>query len=89
MPTAFLGATAAAASIGLINAFGNLGGFAGPYLIGYFSVRNGAYSGGLWTMAVALFLSGLLVLMVRGRTGDDPSRGTRDVRSQANRLTER
>ncbi len=37
LPTSFLTGTAAAASIGLINSVGNLGGFAGPYIVGYFS----------------------------------------------------
>lgn len=65
MPGSFLPPTAAAASIGLINAFGNLGGFAGPYVIGWLSSRNGGYSGGLWSMAVAVFLSGSVILLVR------------------------
>jgi len=65
MPTSFLSTTAAAASIGMINSFGNLGGFAGPYLIGFFSSRNGSYTGGMWTMTVALVVSGVCVLLVR------------------------
>ncbi len=36
LPTSFLSGTAAAASIGLINSIGNLGGFAGPYIVGYY-----------------------------------------------------
>jgi ACS family tartrate transporter-like MFS transporter len=67
MPTTFLSAAAAAASIGMINSFGNLGGFAGPYLIGFFSSRNGSYTGGMWTMTIALVISGLCVLAVRSR----------------------
>ncbi len=67
MPTSFLSTTAAAASIGLINSFGNLGGFAGPYLIGFFSNRDGSYTGGMWTMTVALVVSGVCALLVRGR----------------------
>ncbi len=35
LPTILLGESAAAASIGLINAVGNFGGFAGPFLVGY------------------------------------------------------
>jgi MFS transporter, ACS family, tartrate transporter len=35
LPTALLTGTAAAAGIALINAIGNLGGFAGPYLVGW------------------------------------------------------
>jgi ACS family tartrate transporter-like MFS transporter len=68
IPTSFLGASAAAASIGLINSFGNLGGLAGPYLIGWFSDRNsGSYLGGIWSMVIALMLSGVFVLLVRAR----------------------
>jgi MFS transporter, ACS family, tartrate transporter len=67
IPTSFLGASAAAASIGLINSFGNLGGFAGPYLIGWFSTRTGEYLGGLWVMVVALLGSAIFVLLVRKR----------------------
>jgi ACS family tartrate transporter-like MFS transporter len=67
MPTSFLSTAAAAASIGMINSFGNLGGFAGPYLIGFFSSRNGSYSGGMWTMTVALVISGTCVLLVKAR----------------------
>ena len=67
IPSSFLGSTAAAASIGLINSFGNLGGFAGPYLIGWFSSRTGAFSGGMWFIASASLMSALLVLQVRRR----------------------
>lgn len=67
MPTSFLGSAAAAASIGMINSFGNLGGFAGPYLIGWFSNRTGNFSGGTWTMAAGLVFSGLCAILVRRR----------------------
>jgi len=67
MPRSILGGASAAASVGIINAFGNLGGFAGPSLIGWLSARTGAYAGGLWVMAAAMFLSGGLVLLVRAR----------------------
>jgi ACS family tartrate transporter-like MFS transporter len=67
IPSSFLGSTAAAASIGLINSFGNLGGFAGPYLIGWFSLQTGAFSGGMWFIASASLVSALLVLLVRQR----------------------
>jgi ACS family tartrate transporter-like MFS transporter len=64
IPTRYLGPTAAAASIGLISSIGNLGGFAGPYIIGYFSDRTGSYFGGLWSMAVILVICGFLILAV-------------------------
>jgi ACS family tartrate transporter-like MFS transporter len=67
MPTAFLGAAAAAASIGLINSFGNVGGFVGPYVIGLFSARTGAFVGGLLCIAIATGLSAPLLLLIRVR----------------------
>jgi MFS transporter, ACS family, tartrate transporter len=69
IPTSFLGPAAAAASIGLINSVGNLGGFAGPYIIGWVSTHTGSYVGGLLTVASALFLSGVVVVFVRKRAG--------------------
>lgn len=71
IPTAALGEGAAAAGIGLINSFGNLGGYLGPYLIGWFSARTGgSYAGGQWSMAVAMVLSGVFVLAVRKRRSE-------------------
>jgi MFS transporter, ACS family, tartrate transporter len=67
IPTSFLGPAAAAASIGLISSLGNLGGFAGPYVIGWVSTRTGSFAGGLLALAASLFLSGAVVLLVRPR----------------------
>ena len=67
VPSSILGSSAAAASIGLINAAGNIGGFAGPYAIGWFSTRTGEYAGGLWSVAAALIGSGVCALLVRAR----------------------
>jgi MFS transporter, ACS family, tartrate transporter len=70
IPGSFLSASAAAASIGFINSFGNIGGLAGPYLIGWFSDRTGgSYVGGLWCMVIALAASGVFVVLVRARPG--------------------
>lgn len=65
MPTSFLAPAAAAASIGMINSFGNLGGFAGPSLIGFFSNRSGDFTGGTWTMVLGLGISGTCAILVQ------------------------
>ncbi|TAH45079.1 MAG: MFS transporter [Betaproteobacteria bacterium] len=57
LPTLFLSRSTAAVSVAVINSIGNLGGFAGPYLIG---VVKGS-SGGSATGAL-VFLSALLVV---------------------------
>jgi ACS family tartrate transporter-like MFS transporter len=67
MPTAFLSSAAAAAGIGMINSFGNLGGFAGPYAIGWFSKQTGSFLGGTIFMIAGLVFSGICAVLVRAR----------------------
>jgi sugar phosphate permease len=65
LPNLFLGPAAAAASIGLINSCGNLGGFFGTYLLGAISDRTGTFGPGLLYLGACSLASGLLVLLVR------------------------
>ena len=64
LPTAFLSESAAAASIGLINSVGNLGGFVGPLMMGYLVSRTHSFKIGLLYLVGSLFLSGFLMLLV-------------------------
>jgi ACS family tartrate transporter-like MFS transporter len=66
VPTEFLSESAAAASIGLINSVGNLGGFLGPLILGYLVSRTASFSGGLWYLVGSFFVSGVLMLAVGG-----------------------
>jgi MFS family permease len=68
VPTLFLSESAAAASIGLINAVGNLGGFAGPMVMGYLAHRTHSFSAGLLYLVASLFVAGGLMLAVGRRT---------------------
>ena len=65
LPTIFLSGPAAAASIALINATGNLGGFAGPYLIGYLADLTGGYTAGLMYLISCGVLASGLILSLR------------------------
>jgi ACS family tartrate transporter-like MFS transporter len=65
LPTAMLSESAAAASIGLINSVGGLGGFVGPYFVGYLRTLTGSFSFSLIFLIVALFLSAALILTLR------------------------
>ena len=65
LPTAFLTGTPAAGAIALINSLGNLGGFAGPYLIGRVRDVTGGFTGSL--LAIAALLVGSAALAVRLR----------------------
>ena len=69
LPTALLGESAAAASIGLINALGNLGGFAGPFILGYLATRTGSFVPGLAWLVGSMCIGGILVLCLRTQSG--------------------
>ncbi|SAK61176.1 major facilitator transporter [Caballeronia fortuita] len=64
MPTTFLSGAAAATGIATINSIGNLGGFAGPAMIGWMKDRTGSFSGGLYFVAALLVLSAVLTLLL-------------------------
>lgn len=66
-PMAFLVGTAAAAGIALINSLGNIGGFAGPYMIGYLKSATGDYSAGLIVLAGLLAAGAVIWLLLRDR----------------------
>jgi len=68
LPTLTLGESAAAAAIGLINSLGNLGGFVGPFIVGYLVTRTGSFTSGLAWLLLSLLLSGFLVLRLPSRT---------------------
>jgi Sugar phosphate permease len=65
LPTSFLSGTTAAASIGLINSFGNLGGFAGPYVVGYLSTKTGSYYGGVLYLSASALIASFLILALK------------------------
>jgi MFS transporter, ACS family, tartrate transporter len=64
VPTGFLSESAAAASIGLINSVGNLGGFMGPMVMGYLVHRTHIFAAGLLYLAGSFLISGVLMLAV-------------------------
>ncbi|WP_341958109.1 MFS transporter [Pseudomonas sp. RC10] len=64
LPTAFLGGTAAAAGIALINSCGNLAGFVSPYLIGFLKDMTQSTTIGLYVMAGALILGSVLIFRI-------------------------
>lgn len=62
LPTAFLRGTAAAGGIAIVNSVGNLGGFAGPFLIGWVRAATGSFEGGLLTLAGVLVAGAVIAL---------------------------
>lgn len=68
LPTAFLTGSAAAGGIALINAIGGLGGFVGPFLIGWIREATGQFGLALTAIAGFLLAAGILTLVL-GRGG--------------------
>src|SRR5215471_18073096 len=70
LPTSFLSGTAAAASIGLINSIGNLGGYVGPHVVGYLSTLTGSFVGGVLYLSLSALVAAGLVLSIRATKAD-------------------
>jgi MFS transporter, ACS family, tartrate transporter len=65
LPTTFFAGTAAAASIGLINSLGTLGGFVGPYMIGSTNGTRGNFTPGLYLVGGTLIVSAVTIVIMR------------------------
>ena len=65
IPPLFLGGTAAAAGIALINSVGNLGGYLGPWAMGALRDLTHGYTGGLLLLAALLTAQAVLVWSLR------------------------
>ncbi len=79
LPNMFLAGVGAAAGIGLINSFGNLSGFVGPYLTGWLQGMTDSFRPGMWVVAGFMALAGLIVLSFRttGPRRRDPRRNAK------------
>jgi ACS family tartrate transporter-like MFS transporter len=64
MPPAFLGGTAAAGGIALINSIGNLGGFVGPYAVGWIKDSTGSFTAGMALLAASLAAAAAIALLM-------------------------
>jgi ACS family tartrate transporter-like MFS transporter len=65
LPSAFLGGSAAAGGIALINTMGTAaGGFAGPYILGLLKTPDGGYALGMATLSIGPILTASIVLIL-------------------------
>jgi MFS family permease len=62
LPTAFLGSTAAAAGLALINSIGQIAGFISPFLVGWIKDKTGSTDIALYLLSGVLFIGAMLVL---------------------------
>jgi D-galactonate transporter len=65
LPGKFLTGGSAAAGIALINAMGAVGGFIGPFAVGYLKDASGTFESGLFLLAGILMIGSILTLLLR------------------------
>jgi ACS family tartrate transporter-like MFS transporter len=64
LPSAFLTGSSAAAGIALINSIGNLGGFLGPFGVGWIKDYTGGYTAGLVCLGLGVLLAAALAYAI-------------------------
>ena len=67
LPSSLLRGTAGAAGLALLNSFSNLGGFFGPYVMGWARQATGNFTLGMLLLSGMLVLAGVSVIVI-GRT---------------------
>jgi len=65
LPARFLSGSVLAAAIALINSMGALGGFVGPYAVGYLKDTTGSFTSPLFLLAGILVAGAMLTLLLR------------------------
>lgn len=71
MPSMFLTGAAAAAGIALINSIGNLGGYIGPFIVGWIKDSTNSFEMGLYFLAACSLLSAVITFFA-ARATDTP-----------------
>jgi MFS transporter, ACS family, tartrate transporter len=62
LPSSFLTGTAAAAGMALINSVGNIGGFMGPFVVGWIKDSTGSFNNGLYALAGFMLLAAVVTV---------------------------
>lgn len=71
IPSRYLVGVAAAGGLALINSIGTLGGFLGPWIMGWLKEETGNFTAGLAVMAGCLFIAGLLAIILQKIANED------------------
>ena len=83
MPSLFLTGAAAAAGIALINSIGNLGGYVGPFIVGWIKDSTDSFEMGLYFLAGCAFLSSLITFLATRATGAPVNAAAATAKTQA------
>jgi ACS family tartrate transporter-like MFS transporter len=62
LPQSFLGGTAAAGAIALVNCVANLGGFLGPTVVGYLKQATGSYATAMGFLSMGLVMTAIVIM---------------------------
>ncbi|MFB5677704.1 MFS transporter [Paenibacillus terreus] len=69
IPPSFLTGAAAGGGIALINSIGNLGGFFGPYFVGFVNDLTGSHNLGMIILGVSMIVSACIVVLLVKQSG--------------------
>jgi nitrate/nitrite transporter NarK len=72
IPSSFRTTTAAAGAIATVNSVGNLGGFVGPYAVGFIREYSGSFTGGSMSVVACLLTAAGLLMTLRKAGKDVP-----------------
>ncbi|MFP3124778.1 MFS transporter [Ectobacillus funiculus] len=69
IPPSFLTGAAAGGAIALINSVGNLGGFFGPYVVGYIKDTTGSFTTSMVFMGISMIIGACIILFLVKQSG--------------------
>lgn len=69
MPSIFLTGTAAAGAIAMINAIGNLGGYFGPFIVGWVRTSTNSFEAGLYFLAACSLMAAIITFFAARAAG--------------------
>ncbi|MEK3789406.1 MFS transporter [Paenibacillus sp. FSL K6-1230] len=69
IPPSFLTGVAAGGAIALINSIGNLGGFFGPYFVGFMNDMTGSHNLGMVTLGISMLISVTIIVLLVKQSG--------------------
>jgi MFS transporter, ACS family, tartrate transporter len=78
IPPSFLTEAAAAGAIALINSIGNLGGFFGPYIVGYIKDTTGSFTTSMIFLGISMIISSCILVFLLKQSGKAIKKGTVD-----------
>jgi MFS transporter, ACS family, tartrate transporter len=69
IPPSFLTGAAAGGAIALINSIGNLGGFFGPYIVGYIKDVTGSFTASMIFLGVSMIIGSFIIVFLVKQSG--------------------